>query len=157
MDIPTSASELSDLQVTNVLQQSYTHLFVSSVHYVNQIVSQFEFFIQVFGQHWYQHREKVFLLIKVFCRNEQLIPQPHELVEDCLSHDEVLDQAKISIVISLEHLKFKIQVVGITFEPKKTPKSVLTFSKVHIIGTSCLVQGNFSVASHGWTRWLAGS
>ena len=36
-------------------------------------------------------------------------------------------------------------------------KSVLAFSKVHIVGTSSLVLGSNSVVSHEWPKWNAGS
>ena len=36
-------------------------------------------------------------------------------------------------------------------------KSVLAFSRVHIVGTSSLVLGSNSVVSHEWPKWNAGS
>ena len=61
--------------------------------------------------------------------NGPRIPQSHELVELSFSHCEILDQAEVSIVVSLEHFKFNIQLVGVILD-KKTCKSVWTVSKV---------------------------
>ena len=37
-----------------------------------------------FGHYWFEHCRQVFLSTTVFCCNDQLIAQPHELVEICL-------------------------------------------------------------------------
>ena len=65
---------------------------------------------------------------------DHLIPQSHELNE-IFSDSEILDEAKTSVVVSLEHFKLNIQVVGVIFGPRKISRSVLKFSKIHIIGT----------------------
>ena len=58
------------------------------------------------------------------------------MVEIFLSHCNILDQSELFLVIFLENFEFYIQVVGIVFGPKKSSKSVLTFAKVHIVGTT---------------------
>ena len=119
-----------------VPQQSHTNLSVCTVHYVNYIVSQFELFINVFGHCRYQHWHQIFLSSKVFCCIDQLITQWHKLVEICLSQSKILEQSELFLVIFLEYFEFYIQVVVIVFGPTKPSKSVLTFAKVHIVGTS---------------------
>ena len=137
------AYELSGL--STLYRNRVKHFFLGTVNNVNHLVSQFELFIYVFGDCWCQHREQVFLSTEIFCCNDQLIPQAHEMVEICISHCKILDHAKVYVVIFLEHLKFYIQVIGIVFGPKKLTKSVLTFWKVHIGGTSEFFEGSSSV------------
>ena len=57
------------------------------------------------------------------------------MVETCFSHSKILEQAKVSVVVSFEHFKFNIQVVGVFFGPWKKCKNVLKVSKVHLSGT----------------------
>ena len=61
---------------------------------------------------------------------------------------EILDQAKVSVVVSPERYKVNIQNVAIIFGPRKSSKSILTFSNVHIVATSESVQASNSDVSH---------
>ena len=84
----------------------------------------------------YQHWAQIFLSSKVFGCIDQLIRQSQKLVEICSSHCKILDQSELFVVIFREYIEFYIQVVGVVFGPKKSSKSVLTFAKVLIVGTS---------------------
>ena len=101
-----------DLSIRNlrlvhiVPQQSTTGLSVCLAHYVNYLVSQFEWFIHVFGQWRYQHWGQIFHSSKVFCCIDHLIPQPHKLFEIRLSHCKILDQSELFVVIFLENFEF---------------------------------------------------
>ena len=113
--------------------------------------------IQVIGHWWDHHYRQAFLSTKVFCCNDQLIPQSYKLVETCLSLSKILNQAKVFVVIFVDHFEFYEELIGITFAPGKLSKFVCTFSKVYIVGTSQFVQECVSVVSHVWTRQNAGS
>ena len=119
-----------------VPQQSHSDLSFCSVHYVNQIMSQFEMFIHVFGLCRSQRCGQKFLSSNVFCCNDQQIPQTNKLVEICFSLCMILDQSENFVVIFLENVEFYIQVIGIIFGPEKPSNSVLAFAKVHIVATS---------------------
>ena len=118
-----------------VLQQSHTKLSVCSVHYVNYLVGQFELFIHVFERCRYQHWRHIFPPSEIFCCIDRLIPQSHKLFENCISHCKILDQLKLFVVIFFENIEFYIQIVGITFGPRKSSESVLNFAKDHLFGT----------------------
>ena len=66
--------------------------------------------------------------------------QSHELIEISLSHCEVLDQAKIVVVVSLAHLKFKYELLAVIFGTKRLSNSVLTISKIDKVVASELNQ-----------------
>ena len=137
--LPCKKSDLSIriLRLVHIVpQQSRTNLSVCSVQYVNYLVSQIELFIHVSGHCRYQHGGQIFLSSNVFCCIDQLIPQSRKLIEICFSHCKILDQSELFLVIFPEYFEFYIQVVGIVFGPKQLSKSVLTFAKVHIVGTS---------------------
>ena len=119
-----------------VPQPSQTNFSVCSVHNVNYLVRQFVMFNHVFGHCRYQHCCQIFLCSKVFCCIDQLIPQLHQLVKIRLSHCKNLDKSELFVVIFPEYFGFYNQVVGITFGRRKSSKSVLTFAKVQIVGTS---------------------
>ena len=119
-----------------VAQQSHTNFFVCSVQYVNYVLSQFQLFIHVFGHCRYQHWGQVFLSSKIFWCNDELIPQSYKLVEICLSHCKILDRLEHFVVHFVENIEFYIQDVAIFFGPRNSSKSVLTFAKVHIVGTT---------------------
>ena len=104
---PCKKSDLSirTLRLVHIVpQQSHTSLSVCSVHYVNYLVSQFELFIHVFGHCRYQHWVQLFFSSKLFCCNDQLIPQSHKLFEICLSHCSFLDQSELFLVILPDYL-----------------------------------------------------
>ena len=151
-----SDSSVWTLSLVHTLpQQSHTNLSVCPVHYVSHLVSQFGLFIHVFGQCWCHNWRQVFLSRKVWCCNGQLNPQSHELIEFCLSTCIVLEKADvsvISVVVSLKNFTFDILIKGISFGATKLPKFVLTFSNVHIIGTSKLDWWTSIVRSHGWKK-----
>ena len=157
---PTSSLQKLDLNswtiwlVQIVSPQSQTNLSVGTVHFF-QRVSQFELFIHVFEHSWYEHWWQVFFSTKVFRCNDQLIVQAVELVEICFSHCKFLNQVRIYVVVFLQHFKFYIQVIGINLRPRKSTKSVLTFSKVHQVCTKEVVSGSSSVVSH--KVWSMGS
>ena len=137
--LPCKKSELSirTLRLVHIVpQQSHTNPPVCSVHYVNYLVSLFELFIHVSGKCRYHYWGQLFLSSKVSCCIDQLIPQWHKIVEISLSHCKILDQSELFLVIFPEYFEVYIQVVGIVFGPRKLSKSVLTFAKVHIVGTS---------------------
>ena len=137
--LPCKKLDLSRTALTLVHivpQQSHTNLSVCSIHYVNYLVSQFELFIHVSGHCSYQHLGQIFLFSKVFRCIDQLIPHSHKLVEICYSHSKTLDQSEFLVVMSPENFEFYIKVVGNVFGPRKLSKSVFTFAKVHIVGTS---------------------
>ena len=117
-----------------VPQQSRANLSVCSVHYVNYLASQFELTIHVFGQIWYHNRRQVFPSNKIFCCNDQLILQSHKLVDIFLCHCRIMYQSEFFVVIFLQNFEFYIQLIGITFVPRKLSKSVLAFVKILIIG-----------------------
>ena len=96
---------------------------------------------------------QTFPTIEVFCCNDQLIPQPYKLVEFYFSNCMIMDRAKVSVVIFLVHFVFHNRVVRIIFGPRKSIKSVLVFSKVHIVGSSEIVQGGSSVATMRFCLW----
>ena len=50
--------------------------------------------------------------------NGPRIPQSHEMVELSFSRCEFLDQVEVSIVVSLEHVNFNIQLVGVILDRK---------------------------------------
>ena len=116
-------SKYSDLSirilrlVQLVSQQSHTNFSVCSVHYVNYLVSHFEWFIYVFGHCRYQHWGQMFFSSKVFCCIDQLIPESQKLVEICLCHCKILDQSELFLVIFPEYFESYIQVVRIVFGP----------------------------------------
>ena len=75
-----------------------------------------------------------FLSAKVFYCNDQLIPQLYETVEMCFSHCEILDQVKNFVVVSLEHVKFNIQVLDWILD-QTIDQTCLDSFQIHIIGT----------------------
>ena len=105
--------------VRTVPQKSHPNPSSCSLHYVNHFVSQFELFIRVFGYCWCQHWRQVLIFTNVFSCNDQLIPQSHKLVENCLSHCKILYQSKLFPDKLVENFEFFIQVVGVTFGPRK--------------------------------------
>ena len=137
--LPCKKSNLSigTLRLVHTLpQQSHTDPSVCSVHYVNYLVSQFEFLTQAFGHCRYHHCGQTFLSIKFLCCIHQLIPQSQKLPEIRLSHCKILNKLELFVVIFLENFEFYIQVVEIFFGSRKLSKSFLAFAKVHIVGTS---------------------
>ena len=146
---------MSKVYCSRVIQ----NLSVQAVHNVNRFVGLCEVFIHFFGRCWYQHWGHVFLATEVFCCKDQLIPQPYKANEFCFSPYMIMDLAKVSVAIFTVHSAFYNQVVGIIFGPRKSYKSVLRFSKVHIVGTSDFVQGSTSVVSHAVLslRWNTAS
>ena len=94
--LPSSLQIIRDLSIKNlwfvhtVPQQSLRNLSVCSVLHSNHLVGQFELFILFIGQCWYQHWGKVVLSGKYFCCIDRLIPQSHNLVENCLSDCKIL-------------------------------------------------------------------
>ena len=137
--LPCKKSDLSigTLRLVHVVpQQSDTNPSVCSVHNVDYFVSHFELLVHVFGHCRYKHLGQNFLSSKFFCFIDQLIPQSHELVKICFSYCKILDQSELFVVIFLEYFEFYNQVVRIIFGLRKLSKSVLTFDKVHIVGTS---------------------
>ena len=73
-------------------------------------MSQFDLFIHVLRYCWYQHWGQVFLSSKLFCCNDQLIPQSTKLAEIWFSHCELLYQSELFVVIFPENFKFYIQL-----------------------------------------------
>ena len=57
--------------------------------------------------------------LSFFCCNDQLILYSYEPVDICFSFCEILEQTNFSVVVSLEHFEFNIQVVGVNFWTKK--------------------------------------
>ena len=110
-------------------QQSHTSLSEGTVRNANHLVSYFELFIHVFGHFWHQHCGPVFLSTKVFCWNGQVSSQSHEMVGIYLSPCKIVDQAKVSVLIFLEHLKFHIQVFWVIFGPKAQSNLSWHFTK----------------------------
>ena len=117
------------LLVHTVPQQSPTSLSAFSVLYVNNFVRQFELFIHVFGHCRCQFWGLVFLFSKVFCCNNQLIPQSHKLVEICLSHCKILYKSETFVVIFLENFELCIQEIGNILDQKNHPNLFWHFLK----------------------------
>ena len=153
---PPSSVHKSDMSIWTLWlvyieqQQSHTNLSVCSIQCANNLVSFFRLIIYVYGHRWNQHRGHIFFSTKGFRSNHPLFSQLHELVEIYLSHCNIVDKAKVSDVVSLEHFKCNTQVIGVIFGPRNFSKPILTSSKVTIICTNWLVQGNVNVVSLGW-------
>ena len=54
----------------------------------------------------------------------------------------------IFVFIFLEHFEFHVQVMERILRPRNSSKSVLTFTKVYIVGASQFAQGCCSVVGH---------
>ena len=105
-------------------------------------LSQFQLFNNDFGHCWYLYRGHFLLSVKIFCCHDQLIPRMHELDEIWHSHCNIIYYWKVLVVFFLENCEFYIQVLCVVFGPRETFKSLLTFFKVHIVGTIQLVHGS---------------
>ena len=126
-----------------VAQQCHTKLFVGTVHKSNQLVSFIALLIYVFQQFWVQHWGQLLISSNVFCYNDQLLPQTHEHFQIWLSHCKILDQVKVCCYLSWTIWVF-YPTTWNHFGPKKSIKSAMAFSKVHVVCTEEFVQGSNS-------------
>ena len=98
------------------------------------LVSYTELFIYVFGTSLYQQWGQLFLSTKFICCNDQLILQAHELLET-VSPIVIIWTRRKSLLLSFLNT---LSLTSNRWNPFWI-NFVLTFSKIHIVGTSKLV------------------
>ena len=122
--VPCKYSDLSMKtfwHVQTVMQQSHANICDGSVHYVNHLVRQFEFFNYVFGHCCNQHWRQVFLSTKVCCCNDQLTPQSHELVAICVSHCKTCTSRKSLLLSFFKTMSFTFDKFETFLDQGKCP------------------------------------